>query len=49
MSPNCTQQTDITFPIVFFEGKYIGGCNEYELKIKNNTEMELTDFASLCD
>ena len=42
-----TQQTDITFPIVFFEGKYIGGCNEYELKIKNNINTELIDFASL--
>ena len=42
-----TQQTDITFPIVFFEGKYIGGCNDYELKIKNNIDTELIDFASL--
>ena len=24
-----TQKENVTFPIVFFEGKYVGGCNEY--------------------
>jgi glutaredoxin len=38
-----TQKDEITFPIVFFEGNYVGGYNEYELKIKNNA-FELTDF-----
>lgn len=38
------QKDTITFPIVFFEGKYIGGCNEYEMKIKNNVSSEILEF-----
>lgn len=44
-----TQNDEITFPLVFFEGKYVGGCNEFEIKLKNNTVIELTDFASFDD
>jgi len=44
-----TQKDEITFPLVFYEGTYIGGWNEFELKVKNNTVIELTDFASFDD
>jgi glutaredoxin len=44
-----TQNDEITFPLVFFEGNYVGGCNEFEIKLKNNTVIELTDFASFDD
>jgi glutaredoxin len=38
------QQENVTFPIVFFEGKYIGGCNEYEMKIKRNYSNGMLNF-----
>jgi glutaredoxin len=44
-----TQKDDVTFPIVFFEGKYIGGFDEYEKKIKNNSLIEPLNFSTFMD
>ena len=44
-----TQKDEVTFPIVFFEGKYIGGFDEYEKKIRNNSVAEALDFSSFMD
>jgi glutaredoxin len=41
-----TLKDEITFPIVFFEGNYVGGFNEYEMKMKtkNNDITETINF-----
>jgi glutaredoxin len=43
------QRENVTFPIVFFEGKYIGGCREYEMKLKRNQSNEMLDFTMESD
>jgi len=43
------QKEVVTFPIVFFEGKYMGGCNEYEMKLKRNHTNEMLDFTMNMD
>jgi glutaredoxin len=43
------QKEIVTFPIVFFEGKYMGGCNEYEMKLKRNHTNEMLDFTMNMD
>jgi glutaredoxin len=44
-----TQKDDVTFPIVFFEGKYIGGFDECEKKVRINPVIEPLDFSSFMD
>ena len=40
-----TLKDEITFPIVFFEGNYIGWFNEYEAKMNaKNNDTELVKF-----
>jgi glutaredoxin len=41
-----TLKDEITFPIIFFEGKYIGGFNEYEMKmiVQNNLQNNDTEL-----
>jgi len=34
-----THKDEITFPIIFFEGMYLGGFDEYEMKINNYNEI----------
>ena len=40
-----TQKDEITFPIVFFEGNYLGGFNEYEMKMK----VKMVNFSMSMD
>ena len=44
-----TQRDEVTFPIVFFEGKYIGGFDECEKKIKNNSVTDMLNFSTFMD
>ena len=43
------QKENVTFPIVFFEGNYVGGCHEYEMKLKRRDLIEMLDFTMNID
>jgi len=39
------QKDTITFPIVFYEGTYVGGCDDYEKELRNRRLSEMTDLS----
>lgn len=36
------QRDNITFPIVFYEGNYVGGCDDYEREIQRRLLREMS-------
>ena len=38
------QRDNITFPIVFYEGNYVGGCDDYVRELERRKLCEMTDL-----
>ena len=39
------QRDNITFPIVFYEGNYVGGCDDYEKELQRRILYDMTDLS----
>lgn len=39
------QKDTITFPIVFYEGNYVGGCDDYEKELRKRSLCEMSDLS----